>query len=416
MSEKRDPTARLGADRNSNTGRKRAAIVLERAQPVSCCKKFCAPEEYMPQFKLFISFNHKPVMKGADDGIKSRIKMIPFMVKIPVNERDTKLSGKLQREAEGILNWMLEGCKMWQEGGLKEPQKVHDATETYFDEMDLIGEFLETCCVVGPENFISFDPLYSFYIMWCKYKHCYPQSSKAFSQSFNEKNLMSGKNKGVRGKWGVKLNERLTSVQSKIDGGEDCVDRWTDVDRCFLFKDYMEDATCIADINQSNLSNLSTTSFESASSDNVKDVNTLDLLPVQSVQSVLSNISKEYIETHIENRYKSVDKSSNPDGLHTLIVEEVINELDIGKYGDSYEVVEGIVTEYLNPPEASHRDFVCNVREYIRSHQNATQNGAELATVLSGVEGSESRIMYAINQLKSQGEIMELGTECYKVV
>lgn len=40
---------------------------------------------FKPTFKIFMATNHKPKIRGADNGIWRRIKMIPFTVTIPRN-------------------------------------------------------------------------------------------------------------------------------------------------------------------------------------------------------------------------------------------------------------------------------------------------------------------------------------------
>jgi putative DNA primase/helicase len=45
--------------------------------------------EFVPQFKLFIAGNHKPIIRGDDIGIWRRIHLIPFLVTIPQEERDS---------------------------------------------------------------------------------------------------------------------------------------------------------------------------------------------------------------------------------------------------------------------------------------------------------------------------------------
>jgi len=69
--------------------------------------------EFQPQFKLFLACNHKPEIRGTDEGIWRRVKLVPFDVTIPPKERDKRLLVKLRAELPGILNWALEGCQQW---------------------------------------------------------------------------------------------------------------------------------------------------------------------------------------------------------------------------------------------------------------------------------------------------------------
>ena len=104
--------------------------------------------EVKPIFKLTISGNHRPEIRGLDDGIWRRVLLVPFDVQIPKEERDPNLGEKLWAERSGILNWLVEGLLAYLEGGLQEPAAVLDATQEYREESDPVGMFLETACVV----------------------------------------------------------------------------------------------------------------------------------------------------------------------------------------------------------------------------------------------------------------------------
>ena len=65
--------------------------------------------EYKPQFKIWISTNHKPIIRGTDDGIWRRVVLIPFTVKIPQDRIDKDLPAKLRKELPQIANWAVEG-------------------------------------------------------------------------------------------------------------------------------------------------------------------------------------------------------------------------------------------------------------------------------------------------------------------
>lgn len=104
--------------------------------------------EVRPQFKLTISGNHKPEIRGTDDGIWRRVMLVPFDVQIPEAERDPDLGKKLWEERSGILNWLMAGLLNFLEIGLDVPTVVSDATREFREESDPVGAFLESCCVV----------------------------------------------------------------------------------------------------------------------------------------------------------------------------------------------------------------------------------------------------------------------------
>src|ERR1700678_1583231 len=80
---------------------------------ITAMRKFEHPFSFEPSHKLWLDCNNKPKVKGNDEGNWRRIKLIPFLVQIPIDERDEHLSDKLELEASGILNWMLSGLSSW---------------------------------------------------------------------------------------------------------------------------------------------------------------------------------------------------------------------------------------------------------------------------------------------------------------
>jgi putative DNA primase/helicase len=97
--------------------------------------------KYVPQFKLTIIGNHRPVLRNVDDAARRRFNMVPFIRKPP--KVDKKLEEKLRFEWPAILRWMIEGCLDWQKNGLVRPASIEAATEAYFSEQDLFGQWLE---------------------------------------------------------------------------------------------------------------------------------------------------------------------------------------------------------------------------------------------------------------------------------
>lgn len=106
--------------------------------------------EAQPKFKLTISGNHKPDIRGTDDGIWRRLLLIPFDEQIPKEKRipKDKLDAMLFAEGPGILNRLIEGLLDYLQNGLGEPQAVIDATEEFRAESDPFGQFLNAACVV----------------------------------------------------------------------------------------------------------------------------------------------------------------------------------------------------------------------------------------------------------------------------
>ncbi|MBN9890105.1 DNA primase family protein [Salipiger abyssi] len=124
--------------------------------------------EVHPFFKLTMSGNHKPDIRGTDDGIWRRVLLVPFDVQIPAAERDEKLGEKLWAERAGILNWLVDGLVQYLEGGLQEPQQVLDATQEYRADSDPIGTFLGDACLItgDPGDFLLAREIIQGFNLW----------------------------------------------------------------------------------------------------------------------------------------------------------------------------------------------------------------------------------------------------------
>jgi putative DNA primase/helicase len=115
--------------------------------------------DFTPIFKLTLSGNHAPEIRGTDDGIWRRLMIVPFPVQIPKSERRDmgELIEDLLSESAGILNWLILGAIDWIEGGLGPPEAVTNATQALRDDSDPVGEFLRDCCVCtgDPKDFMT---------------------------------------------------------------------------------------------------------------------------------------------------------------------------------------------------------------------------------------------------------------------
>jgi putative DNA primase/helicase len=143
--------------------------------------------EFVPKFKLFIAGNHKPTIRGRDEGIWRRIRLVPFVVTIPPAKRDKHLQDKLLTELPGILNWAIKGCIAWQKSGLAQPSVVTDAVNSYREEMDVIGQWLGDCCKVGPQLECKASEAYNSYKYWSEQNGYRPMAAGTFGRDFGDR-------------------------------------------------------------------------------------------------------------------------------------------------------------------------------------------------------------------------------------
>lgn len=188
--------------------------------------------EVVPEFKLMISGNHKPEIRGADDGIWRRVKLVPWEVQIPDDEVDPMLASKLQQEAEGILAWAVEGFLEWAKHGLGEPEAVRQATREYREESDKMRVFLSTQCrITGQSNdWTPVQDLKDAFNAWLIAEGDMPWGPRAVTRGLRERaGVVKGANgeqfapckNSVAGYSGIVVNsdamDRIAAMRARLD-------------------------------------------------------------------------------------------------------------------------------------------------------------------------------------------------------
>lgn len=149
--------------------------------------------EFRPVFKLFLATNHKPSIRGTDNAIWRRVRLIPFSVTIPADEQDKDLAKKLTDESPGILAWAVRGALEWQRDGLGEATAVSRATLEYRDESDILGPFIAECCVSDASARTAASKLYASYIEWASRNGERPTSQRTFGEGLAERGFLRHK-------------------------------------------------------------------------------------------------------------------------------------------------------------------------------------------------------------------------------
>lgn len=177
--------------------------------------------EYTPSFKLILSSNHKPTIRGTDEGIWRRIRLVPFVVTIPEEEKDPHIKKKLFAEAPGILNWMLEGCREWQRNGLGMPEAIQVATGEYRESSDLIGRWISERCIVNPKAEGTIKDLYEDFCSWTNEEGIdRPPIKRKFSEALGEKGFKKVRigHKSLAGFFGIGVIADLADLADQVSG------------------------------------------------------------------------------------------------------------------------------------------------------------------------------------------------------
>jgi P4 family phage/plasmid primase-like protien len=142
---------------------------------------------YTPADTFWLATNHQPSVSRISDGLKRRVRMIPFKVRIPDADMDGDFLDKLRPEYPGVLAWAVRGCLKWQSSGLGRTAAVDVATDSYWQDMDTMATFLADRCVVGPDLFVGATELYKAYEAWNTETGERPTSQRFFGIRLGER-------------------------------------------------------------------------------------------------------------------------------------------------------------------------------------------------------------------------------------
>jgi putative DNA primase/helicase len=134
-------------------------------------KKFRDEFSFIPVAKLWLMGNEMPTVRGTDDGIWRRIKVIPFKARIAESERrpQSEMQRTFDAERPGILNWVIAGLRPFLEDGcIVVPDVVKAASTEYRMDQDTIAEFIADCTTdASPDARVPKQILYAAYKEWC---------------------------------------------------------------------------------------------------------------------------------------------------------------------------------------------------------------------------------------------------------
>lgn len=172
------------------------------------------PFEYKSMFVTWLATNHPPIIKSEDFGTWRRVLQVPFkrnFKKELGDNLDKGIGDRIrQHEMSGILNWALEGVRLYQTEGLNPPGIVMSATEDYKDSMDVLANWLEDCCEFDDTYSCSTKLLWESYEIYTQstgdqiIKKGYTLAKKLHARGFVNTRDAGGE-RGLRGFKGIKL-------------------------------------------------------------------------------------------------------------------------------------------------------------------------------------------------------------------
>ncbi len=141
--------------------------------------------DFIPQFKLLFHTNHLPACSDNSVFDSGRVLVLPFSRHFEPGEqkKDLKRKFKEPEMQSMILNWLIEGYKMYVDNGdkgLAPPEIVKNATMEYRKDNDKVSRFLDEKLTSETNYKTSSEKVYSEYCVWCCINHLIPESSRVF--------------------------------------------------------------------------------------------------------------------------------------------------------------------------------------------------------------------------------------------
>jgi putative DNA primase/helicase len=178
--------------------------------------------EFMPRPKVWMECNSRPVIKGDDEGIWRRIRLVMFEHQVPKGAEDKALKHKLRAEYAGILNWIIQGIGDYLSEGLREPQRVSDAMEDYRKGSSPFGEWFVDRVELDAAAKTPASAFYKDYKDWCELQGIEkPMSQRAFGDALADRQIIRA-GKDARGnvlRLGARLRGKAAPMDDALGGG-----------------------------------------------------------------------------------------------------------------------------------------------------------------------------------------------------
>ena len=127
------------------------------------------------QFVMWMATNHLPRLNSDDNAIWRRVKPVGFhTVVASLRPEVANLADRIfHEEKSGVLNWMLEGVRAYQEHGLDDLTQITQAVSSYRRDVDMVAQFVDAATeehliVVADEAQMPSRLLHGVFTDWCR--------------------------------------------------------------------------------------------------------------------------------------------------------------------------------------------------------------------------------------------------------
>ena len=143
--------------------------------------------DFAPTHKVVIVTNHKPRVRGTDESIWRRLRLVPFEHTVRPQDQDGTLRQRLVSDhGPALLAWIVQGAVAWYADGLGETRKVTQATAEYRAEQDTFSAFLEECTEESPRARTPVSELWQLWRTWCESTGERPGRQQSFTSALDD--------------------------------------------------------------------------------------------------------------------------------------------------------------------------------------------------------------------------------------
>jgi putative DNA primase/helicase len=138
-----------------------------------------------PTWHLHIAYNRAPRLTGTDDGIRRRLRVVPWQASFK-DAPDLTIKERLigEDERSGLLAWCLAGLRRrLATGRLYSPEAVMLATENYIEDEDVLGRFLAECTEPARGSIVEIRSLFGAFKNWMEADGTPPYVQATFTTS-----------------------------------------------------------------------------------------------------------------------------------------------------------------------------------------------------------------------------------------
>ena len=143
--------------------------------------------DFAPTHKVVIVTNHKPRVRGTDESIWRRLRLVPFEHTVRPQDQDGTLRQRLVTDhGSALLGWIVQGAVAWYADGLGETRKVTQATAAYRASQDTLSAFLEDCTEESPRARTPVGELWEAWRQWSEASGERPGRKQDFTIALEE--------------------------------------------------------------------------------------------------------------------------------------------------------------------------------------------------------------------------------------